>query len=188
MYDVEKVRADFPILSRSVNGKPLVYLDNGASAQKPKVVIDAMTHAYEAEYANVHRGLHFLSNLATEKYEGVRSIIARFLNVKDAEEIVFTTGTTEGINLVSYAWGAPNLKAGDEIAVGAGASRQYRGARAPGLDDGARHLEPGPLVRDAHDRVDGIAVYIHDLYNRDAGILEHGPGIRGMFQPRNDHP
>jgi cysteine desulfurase/selenocysteine lyase len=117
MYDVEKVRADFPILSRSVNGKPLVYLDNGASAQKPKVVIDAMTHAYEAEYANVHRGLHFLSNLATEKYEGVRSIIARFLNVKDAEEIVFTTGTTEGINLVSYAWGAPNLKAGDEIVL-----------------------------------------------------------------------
>ena len=117
MYDVEKVRADFPILSRSVNGKPLVYLDNGASAQKPKVVIDAMTHAYEAEYANVHRGLHFLSNLATEKYEGVRSIIARFLNVKDAEEIVFTTGTTEGINLVSYAWGVPNLKAGDEIVL-----------------------------------------------------------------------
>ena len=117
MYDVEKVRADFPILSRSVNGKPLVYLDNGASAQKPKVVIDAMTHAYEAEYANVHRGLHFLSNLTTEKYEGVRSIIARFLNVKDAEEIVFTTGTTEGINLVSYAWGAPNLKVGDEIVL-----------------------------------------------------------------------
>ncbi len=117
MYDVEKVRADFPILSRSVNGKPLVYLDNGASAQKPKVVIDAMTHAYEAEYANVHRGLHFLSNLTTEKYEGVRSIIARFLNVKDAEEIVFTTGTTEGINLVSYAWGVPNLKAGDEIVL-----------------------------------------------------------------------
>ena len=115
MYDVEKVRVDFPILSRSVNGKPLVYLDNGASAQKPKAVIDAMTHAYEAEYANVHRGLHFLSNLATEKYEGVRSIIARFLNVKDTEEIVFTTGTTEGINLVSYAWGAPNLKAGDDI-------------------------------------------------------------------------
>ncbi len=117
MYDVEKVRADFPILSRSVNGKPLVYLDNGASAQKPNVVIDAMTHAYEAEYANVHRGLHFLSNLTTEKYEGVRSIIARFLNVKDAEEIVFTTGTTEGINLVSYAWGVPNLKAGDEIVL-----------------------------------------------------------------------
>ena len=117
MYDVQKIRADFPILSRKVNGKPLVYLDNGASAQKPRVVIDAMTRAYEEEYANVHRGLHFLSNLATEKYEGVRSIIARFLNVKDAEEIVFTTGTTEGINLVSYAWGAPNLKAGDEIVL-----------------------------------------------------------------------
>lgn len=117
MYDVEKVRADFPILSRTVNGKPLVYLDNGASAQKPRIVIDAMTRAYSEEYANVHRGLHFLSNLATEKYEGVRAIIARFLNVKDAEEIVFTTGATEGINLVSYAWAAPRLQAGDEIVL-----------------------------------------------------------------------
>mgnify|MGYP000870101132 CR=1 FL=1 len=117
MYDLDKVRADFPILSRQVNGRPLVYLDNGASAQKPRVVIDAMTHAYQAEYANVHRGLHFLSNLATEKYEGVREIVARFLNVPDAQEIVFTTGTTEGINLVSYAWAAPNLGPGDEIVL-----------------------------------------------------------------------
>ena len=117
MYDLEKVRADFPILARKVNGKPLVYFDNGASAQKPQVVIDAMTRAYAEEYANVHRGLHFLSNLATEKYEGVRAIIARFLNVKDAEEIIFTTGATEGINLVSYAWAAPRLQAGDEIVL-----------------------------------------------------------------------
>ncbi len=117
MYDVEKIRADFPILSRQVNGKPLVYLDNGASAQKPQVVIDAMTRAYEAEYANVHRGLHFLSTLATEKYEAVRGIVARFLNLPDPEEIVFTTGTTEGINLVSYAWAAPRMQAGDEIVL-----------------------------------------------------------------------
>ena len=80
MYDVDTIRADFPILARQVNGKPLVYLDNGASAQKPQVVIDAITTAYSQEYANVHRGLHFLSNLATEKYEGVRGTIARFLN------------------------------------------------------------------------------------------------------------
>lgn len=115
MYDVEKIRADFPILAREVNGKPLVYLDNGASAQKPQVVIDAVTRGYAEEYANVHRGLHYLSNLATEKYEGVREIIARFLGVKDAEEIVYTTGTTMGINLVAYGWAMPNLEPGDEI-------------------------------------------------------------------------
>ena len=117
MYDVDKIRADFPILSRKVNGKPLVYLDNGASAQKPQCVIDAVTRAYSEEYANVHRGLHFLSNLATEKYESVRGIVAKFLGAKDEEEIVFTSGSTEGINLVSYGWAAPRLQAGDEIVL-----------------------------------------------------------------------
>jgi cysteine desulfurase/selenocysteine lyase len=117
MYDVEKIRADFPILSRQVNGKPLVYLDNGASAQKPQVVIDAITRGYAEEYANVHRGLHYLSNLATEKYEGVRGIVRRFLNAPSEDEIVFTSGTTEGINLISYAWAAPRLQAGDEIVL-----------------------------------------------------------------------
>ena len=116
MYDVNAVRADFPILSRQVNGKPLVYLDNGASAQKPQVVIDAMTRAYSHEYANVHRGLYYLSNLATEHYEAVRGKIARFLNA-DETEVVFTTGATEGINLVSYGWAAPRLQAGDEIVL-----------------------------------------------------------------------
>lgn len=117
MYDVERIRADFPILSQKVNGRPLVYLDNGASAQKPRVVIDAMTRFYEEEYANVHRGLHHLSTVATARYEGVREIVARFLNAADPEEIVFTTGSTEGINLVSYAWAAPRLQAGDEIVL-----------------------------------------------------------------------
>jgi cysteine desulfurase/selenocysteine lyase len=117
MYDVAKVRADFPILSRQVNGKPLVYLDNGASAQKPQVVIDAVTQAYSQEYANVHRGLHFLSNLATEKYESVRGTLRRFLNAPSEDEIVFSTGTTEAINLVSYAWAAPRLQPGDEIVL-----------------------------------------------------------------------
>jgi hypothetical protein len=102
----------FPILSRQVNGKPLVYLDNGASAQKPQVVIDAVTQAYSMEYANVHRGLHYLSNLATEKYEAVRGTIARFLGVRDENEIVFTSGTTEGINLVAYGWAMPRMEAG----------------------------------------------------------------------------
>ena len=115
MYDVNAIRADFPILSREVNGVPLTYLDNGASAQKPQVVIDAITQAYSMEYANVHRGLHYLSNLATEKYEAVRGKIARFLNAASEDEIVMNSGTTEGINMISYGWAAPRLKEGDEI-------------------------------------------------------------------------
>jgi cysteine desulfurase/selenocysteine lyase len=117
MYDVNAIRRDFPILSREVNGKPLVYLDNGASAQKPQVVIDAITRAYAQEYANVHRGLHYLSNLATEKYEGVRGVIARFLNAGTEDEIVLNSGTTEGINMVAYAWAMPRFEAGDEIVL-----------------------------------------------------------------------
>lgn len=115
MYDVEQIRNDFPILSREVNGKPLVYLDNGASAQKPQVVIDAITNAYSNEYANVHRGLHFLSNLATDKYESVRGVIAKFLNAASEDEIILNSGTTEGINMVAYSWAMPRLQAGDEI-------------------------------------------------------------------------
>ncbi len=115
MYDVEAIRRDFPILQREVHGKPLVYLDNGASAQKPKVVIDAVAKAYSEEYANVHRGLHFLSSLATEKYEAVRGILQRFLNARKEEEILFTSGTTEAFNLISYGWAAPRMEAGDEI-------------------------------------------------------------------------
>ncbi len=115
MYDVNKIRADFPILNREVNGKPLVYLDNGASAQKPQVVIDAITNAYSMEYANVHRGLHYLSNLATDKYEAVRGKIAKFLNAGSEDEIVLNSGTTEGINMVAYGWAMPRLEAGDEI-------------------------------------------------------------------------
>lgn len=114
-FDVASVRADFPILGREVNGKPLVYLDNGASSQKPQVVIDSITKAYSEEYANVHRGLHFLSNLATEKYESVRGVIARFLGASDESTIVLNSGTTEGINLVAYGWAMGNLVEGDEI-------------------------------------------------------------------------
>ena len=117
MYDVDAIRRDFPILSREVNGKPLVYLDNGASAQKPKAVIDAVTAAYGYEYANVHRGLHHLSNLATEKYEAVRGKLAAFLNAASPEEIVMNTGTTMGINLVAYGWAMPRMQPGDEIVL-----------------------------------------------------------------------
>ncbi len=115
MYDVETIRKDFPILSREVNGKPLVYLDNGASAQKPNVVIDAITNAYAHEYSNVHRGLHYLSNVATEKYEAVRGTVQRFLNAASENEIVMNSGTTEGINLIAYSWAMPRMEAGDEI-------------------------------------------------------------------------
>lgn len=114
-FDIASIRADFPILSREVNGKPLVYLDNGASSQKPQVVIDAVTQAYAHEYANVHRGLHYLSNLATDKYEAVRGVVARFLNAGAETEIVLNSGTTEGINAVAYGWAMENLTVGDEI-------------------------------------------------------------------------
>ncbi|MFN6977694.1 MAG: cysteine desulfurase [Gemmobacter sp.] len=116
-FDVAAVRRDFPILARQVNGRPLVYLDSGASAQKPQVVIDAVVQGYTQDYANVHRGLHTLSTISTEKYEAVRGILRRFLNAASEDEIVFTSGTTEGINLVSYAWAAPRLQPGDEIVL-----------------------------------------------------------------------
>ena len=115
MINVEKLRSEFPILSREVNGKPLVYLDNGASYQKPEVVIDAISNAYSNEYANVHRGLHYLSNLATDNYERVRAIIQKFLNAEHEEEVVFTSGTTEGINLAAYGWAMEHLSKDDEI-------------------------------------------------------------------------
>ena len=115
MINVEKLRLEFPILSRQVNGKPLVYLDNGASSQKPKVVIDAISNSYSNEYSNVHRGLHYLSNLATDNYERVRSIVQKFLSAEHEDEIVFTSGTTEGINLAAYAWAMQHLSKDDEI-------------------------------------------------------------------------
>src|SRR3954454_15443843 len=116
-YDVARVREDFPALAMKVYGKPLVYLDNAASAQKPNVVLDRMTQAYKTEYANVHRGLHYLANAATEAYEGGRTKVAKFLNAKRTEEIIFTRNATEAINLVASSWGEPNIKAGDEIVI-----------------------------------------------------------------------
>ncbi len=115
-YDVERIRADFPILFREVYGKPLVYLDNGASAQKPRAVLDAIDHAYKMEYANVHRGLHYLSNTATAKFEEAREITRRFLNAPSVDEVIFTKSITEAINLVSYSLGA-DFKEGDEIVL-----------------------------------------------------------------------
>lgn len=115
-YDVEAIRKDFPILSREVYGKPLVYLDNGASAQKPQVVVDAITKAYTQEYSNVHRGLHYLSNTATDNYEAAREKVRRFLNAPSVDEVIFTRSTTEAINLVSYGL-TDTIEAGDEIVI-----------------------------------------------------------------------
>jgi len=153
-YDVEAVRRDFPILSRQVHGKKLVYLDNGASAQKPQAVIDAVAHAYSSEYANVHRGLHFLSNAATDKYEQARETVRRFLNAESVDEIVFTHSATGAINTVAYGWGMPNIGEGDEIVLSVMEHhsnivpwhfiRERQGAKlvwAPVGDDGAFDLE-----------------------------------------------
>ena len=116
-YDVERVRADFPILAERPYGKALVYLDNAASAQKPTPVLERMRHAYEHEYANVHRGLHYLANAATEAYEGARETVRRFLNAGSTEEIVFTRSATEGFNLVAASFGLAHIQAGDEIVL-----------------------------------------------------------------------
>src|ERR1700675_2263241 len=116
-YDIDAIRADFPILARKVHGKPLVYLDNGASAQKPKVVLGTIQRAYAHEYANVHRGLHYLSNLSTANFEKARESVRRFLNASSDEEIIFTRNATEAINLVASSYGAPNIGEGDEILI-----------------------------------------------------------------------
>ena len=118
-FDPEKVRADFPILKTSVYGKPLVYLDNGATTQKPRQVIDTLRAYYGAENANIHRGVYDLSIRATLRYDEARGKIRRFLNAADEREIIFTRGTTEGINLVAHSYGRSVLKAGDEVVISA---------------------------------------------------------------------
>ncbi len=116
-YDVARIREDFPILATRVYGKPLVYLDNAASAQKPNAVLDRLQQAYTSEYANVHRGLHYLANAATEAYENAREKVRAFLNAERPEEIIFTRNVTEAINLVAYTLGRERIKPGDEIVL-----------------------------------------------------------------------
>jgi len=118
-FDVEALRADFPILRRQIHGKPLVYLDNAATAQKPQAVIDSVSRYYEQDNANVHRGVHYLSERATEEYEGARKTIQYFLNAADASEIIFVRGATEGINLVAQTYGRANVGRGDEVLISA---------------------------------------------------------------------
>src|SRR5579859_4889602 len=111
--DIGALRADFPILHQKVHGQPLIYFDNAATTQKPRAVLDALRHYYEHDNANVHRGIHELSNRATAGFEAARARAAKFINARSADEIIFTRGTTEGINLVASSWGAKNLKSGD---------------------------------------------------------------------------
>jgi len=118
-FDVRKVRADFPILAQKINGKPLVYLDNAATSQKPQPVIDAIVRYYSSENANIHRGVHALSERATESYEQARKIVRRFINSADPREIIFVRGATEGINLVAQTWGRASIRRGDDIVVSA---------------------------------------------------------------------
>ncbi|ANK72470.1 cysteine desulfurase [Ensifer adhaerens] len=168
-YDVETIRKDFPILSKTVYGKPLVYLDNGASAQKPQVVIDAISHAYSNEYANVHRGLHFLSNAATEAYEAAREKVRRFLNAPSVDNVIFTKSSTEAINTVAYGYGMPKLGEGDEIVLSIMEHhsnivpwhfiRERQGAKLvwiPVDDDGALHVED--FVKCLTDKTKLIAI------------------------------
>jgi cysteine desulfurase / selenocysteine lyase len=116
-FDVERVRQDFPVLRQTIHGKPLVYLDNAATAQKPRAVIDAIVKFYEVDCANIHRGVHELSQRSTAAYEETRAKVRRFLNARSNHEIIFVRGTTEGINLVTQTWGRTNLKAGGEIII-----------------------------------------------------------------------
>ena len=116
-FDVERIREDFPVLKQKIHGKPLVYLDNAATAQKPQSVIDAIVKFYEVDCANIHRGVHELSQRSTAKYEETRNKVKRFLHAKSTHEIIFVRGTTEGINLVTQSWGRHNVKAGDEIII-----------------------------------------------------------------------
>lgn len=113
--EVERIRADFPTLDQEVNGRPLVYLDNAASAQKPLAVLEAVDHFYRRDNANVHRGIHTLSNRATEAYDSARGSVATFLGIADPAELIWTRGTTEALNLVAWTWGTANVREGDEI-------------------------------------------------------------------------
>src|SRR5215475_2362524 len=116
-FDVDRIREDFPVLKQTIHGKPLVYLDNAATSQKPQAVIDAIRKFYEVDCANIHRGVHELSQRSTAAYEQTRTKVKRFLNARSNAEIIFVRGTTEGINLVTHSWGRTNLREGDEVII-----------------------------------------------------------------------
>src|SRR5471030_3027512 len=134
--DVERIRRDFPILTQTIRGKPLVFLDSAASAQKPRVVIDAMVHAMETQYANVHRGLHWMSERTTEAYEAARDAAAALMNANDRSEIVFTRNSTEALNLMAHSYGRGVLKRGQAVLIS-------------GMEHHS-NIVPWQLLRDAH--------------------------------------
>ncbi len=162
-FDVERIRADFPILSQTVRGKPLVFLDSAASAQKPRPVIDAMVQAMETQYANVHRGLHWMSERTTDAYEGTRDAVTRLLNAPSREEIVFTKNTTEGINLLAHSYGRGIMKPGQAVVI----SEMEHHA----------NLVPWQMLRDAH----GIELRVAPI--TDAGELDMA-GLEALLQDR----
>jgi len=163
VFDVERIRADFPILSQTVRGKPLVFLDSAASAQKPRPVIDAMVQAMETQYANVHRGLHWMSERTTDAYEGTRDAVARLLNAPSRDEIVFAKNTTEGINLVAHSYGRGIMKPGQAVVI----SEMEHHA----------NLIPWQMLRDAH----GIELRVAPI--TDAGELDMA-GLEALLQDR----
>src|SRR4051794_17692697 len=118
-FDVERIREDFPVLKQTIHGKPLVYLDSAATSQKPSAVVDAIRHFHEVDCANIHRGVHELSQRSTAAYEETRTKAKGFLNSRSTDELIFVRGTTEGVNLVSSSWGRKNVKEGDEIIISA---------------------------------------------------------------------
>ena len=162
-FDVERIRRDFPILSQTVRGKPFVFLDSAASAQKPRPVIDAMVQAMETQYANVHRGLHWMSERTTDAYESTRDAVARLLNAPSREEIVFAKNTTEGINLVAHSYGRGIMKPGQAVVI----SEMEHHA----------NLVPWQMLRDAH----GIELRVAPI--TDAGELDMA-GLEALLQDR----
>ena len=152
-FDVERVRADFPILAKPMRGKPLVFLDSAASAQKPQAVIDAISKTYDTDYANVHRAVYELSERATAAYEGARAKVARYINAKSSQEVIYVRGTTEAINLVAQSWGRSNLKAGDEVLITAMEHHS--------------NIVPWQMLRDSH----GIKLVVAPMDNNGELIL-----------------
>jgi len=193
-FDVERVREDFPALRQQVNGKPLVYLDNAATTQKPRPVLEAIRRFYEQECSNVHRGVHTLSQRATEAYERAREIVRRFLNARSEEEIIFVRGTTEAINLVAHSFGRQHVRAGDEILISAMEHHsnivpwqilcQETGARlrvVPITDDGDLRVEDVERMLSARTRLVAITHLSNALGTivpvRDVIRLAHERGI-----------
>lgn len=163
MYDVNKLREDFPILSRTIYNKPLVYFDNGATTQKPRVVVDAMVNEYYSVNANVHRGVHFLSMRATELHEESREVVRNFLNARSTNEIIFTRGTTESVNLLAYSFGEAFMKEGDEVIVS--------------VMEHHSNIVPWQLLRDRK----GIVIKVIPMNDRGELLLDE---YEKLFSPR----